>query len=72
MMSADDEFRNTPPRHYLSVSSPLDDLVADATRRAVMLRDDLAALGASQTTDVLMIIDVLNMMSGKVNQAGPD
>lgn len=58
--------RNVPPNTYLGQDSTLVELVHDARWRAVLVRDDLARARSGLTSDMLMIIDVLNLLARKV------
>lgn len=67
-MSSDEEFRNAPPTSYLTRSSSWEDLVDDAIRRAVLLRDDLATDRHPRASDTVMLVEVLNMMRVKADE----
>ncbi|HEY7072315.1 MAG TPA: hypothetical protein VH479_19460 [Acidimicrobiales bacterium] len=61
--------RHVPPSSYLNEESSPAELVSDATWRAVLVRDDLARAGSDLTSDMLMIVDVLNLLARKVEDA---
>jgi hypothetical protein len=58
--------RHVPPKSYLNEDSSPAELVSDATGRAVLVRDDLARAGSDLTSDLVMIVDVLNLLARRI------
>jgi hypothetical protein len=60
--------RHVPPKSYLNEDSSPAELVSDATGRAVLVRDDLARAGSDLTSDLVMIVDVLNLLTRRIQR----
>jgi len=63
-MQGDPEWRWQDPRWPEQVGTDRQATVDEALRRAVDLRDTLAEADSSDTTRAVMLVDVLNHLSG--------